>query len=366
MKKYLKLILFGLLALSILLTGCGVLIEPSSWPGISAYEDTVYVAYGGQVYALQLNSGNNLWRFPDEADSNIYFYAAPVLTSDGQLIVGSYSRGGTNSNNLYSLDSKNGNQEWIFDEANNRYIGSPFANEEAIFAPNANNQLYKLDLDGNLISGWSFEANDPLWAQPVSNGDILFLASMDHHVYAFNSESGRLQWPPLDLGSAIASPPTLGENGTLYVGTFGSQIVAIDSRNGKIIWKLDTEDWVWSSPTEADGKLYVGDQSSTFLIIDASSGIELWRMTADGAIIGSPLIVGENIYFATESGSVYMLEADGENDWDFKIIKQLEGRILGPLVLAGEFILIGVVDADAILVAIDYNGNQEWVFSPEN
>jgi outer membrane protein assembly factor BamB len=122
---------------------------------------------------------------------------------------------------------------------------------------------------------------------------------------------------------------------------------------------------VWSNPAEAEGKLYVGDQSGTFLILDSSSGDELWRMKADGAILGSPLIIGEKIYFASEAGSVYLVEAEGRNDWKYDVIKNIEGRLLGPLVAAGDLILIGVVEAEVILVAINQDGNQEWAFTPD-
>lgn len=365
MKKYSAILIFSMLALSFLVSGCGVLIEPSSWPGISAYEDTVYVAYQGQVYALQVSNGIERWRFPDEADSNINFYAAPVLTDDDQLLVGSYSSGANNNNYLYSLDPGRGNEIWRFEDASNRYISSPFVSANAIFAPNADNSLYKLDLAGVPIRNWSFQSDEPLWAPPVLEGGSIYLASMDHRIYAIGEESGRIQWISIDLGSAIASPPIVGINGNLYVGTFGSQIVSINPINGKVLWATDTKDWVWSSPSEADGKLFVGDQSGTFFVLDSSSGVELWRMKADGAILGSPLIIGEKIYFASEAGSIYLLEATGDNGWKYNVIKNIEGRLLGPLIAAGNLIIIGVIEAEVIVVAIDQDGNQEWAFSPD-
>lgn len=365
MKKNTLILIFSMFALS-LLSSCGVLIEPSSWPGISTNEDTAFVAYEGHVYALQLSNGIERWRFPDEADSNINFYAAPVLTDDNQLLVGSYSSGANNNNFLYSLDPGQGNEIWKFEDASNRYIGSVFASTKAIFAPNADNTLYKLDLNGVPIRNWSFQADEPLWAAPVLEDGNIFLASMDHRLYAIGEESGRIQWVTKDLGSAIASPPIVGENGNLYVGTFGNQIMSINSTNGKVLWATDMEDWVWSRPAEADGKLFAGDQSGTFIILDSSSGIELWRMTADGAILGSPLIIGDKIYFASEAGSIYLVETNGNNDWKYNVIKSIEGRLLGPLVTAGDLILIGVVEGEAIVVAIDLDGNQQWAFEPNN
>ena len=366
MKKNSQLLIISLFAVGFILSGCGVLVNPSSWPGIAADESTVYVASGPHLYALQLNNGNLKWRFPNESDSDISFYAAPVLTDDDQLLAGSYSASGNNGYSLYSLDPNRGNEIWQFPEASNRYIASPLVSGEYVYAPNADNTLYKLGLNGRPVIGWSFEADDPLWAQPVLDGNSLYLTSMDHHIYALDAESGRIQWSSTDLGSAIASPPLVGANGTLYLGTFGSQILALNPANGDVIWRVDAEDWVWSSPSEAEGKLFVGDQSGVFYILEVDSGDELWRMQADGAILGSPLIIGEKVYFATETGSVYLVESSGEKAWGFAIIKQIEGRILGPLVVAGDFILVGVIESESLIIAIDQDGSQVWSFSPDN
>ena len=281
-------------------------------------------------------------------------------------MVGSYSKGGNNGFSLYSIDTNKGTENWQFPDAGNRYIGNPLITDEFIYAPNADNTLYKLDLDGNLIAGWSFQADDPLWAAPVLVGSSLYLTSMDHHIYALDAKSGNFQWSPNDLGSAIASPPLVGANGTLYVGTFGSQILAINPANGAVLWRTNSEDWVWGSPSEAEGKLFVGDQSGTFYILEADSGDELWRMKADGAILGSPLIIGEKIYFATEAGSVYLVEPSGEQAWSFVVINQIEGRILGPLVAAGDLILVGTIESDILITAINQDGSRVWSFSPEN
>lgn len=366
MKKSSILITLLLIAVSAGLSGCGTLVNPSSWPGITVGKESAYVAYGPHIYSLKLSSGNEEWRFPTESDSKISYYAKPVLTEDGQLIVGSYSQGGSNGNNISNLDADNGRENWKFDEANNRYISSALVAGGMIYAPNANKTIYKLDIDGYIMSNWGFSADEPLWAQPLLVEETIYVASMDHHLYALNMTNGYIQWTTIDLGSALASAPTYGENGYLYVGTFGSQVYAIKSSSGQVVWSIDTEHWVWESPAYSNGKLFFGDESGTFYVLDAETGDEIWRMEANGAILGTPVIIAGQVYFATETGSVYVLTQDGEDDWDEEIIKNIDGRVLGSLVLAGDLLLIGVVESesDDIVIAIDLSGNQEWSFAP--
>ncbi len=103
MKNKLILVILTLIVLTISLSACtGGQALASGWPGIAADNETAYVAFNTHIYAVNLTNGLELWRYPQEADNNITFYAAPSLTEDGQVIAGGYD------NILYSLDAKTG------------------------------------------------------------------------------------------------------------------------------------------------------------------------------------------------------------------------------------------------------------------
>ncbi|MDH3943215.1 MAG: PQQ-binding-like beta-propeller repeat protein [Anaerolineae bacterium] len=366
MKKIRYPTIFSLLALSLFLGGCGTLINPSSWPGLAVEGESVYIAYGSHVYALQLSNGAEQWRFPEEAENSLSFYSAPVLDGDGSLYFGSYSQSASNGNNIYKVDQKNGNETWHFDGASNRYIASALVVDGALYAPNADSILYKLSTDGQWLEDWSFQGEEPLWAQPQIDEGVLYLTGMDHHVYAIEESSGEVIWITEDLSSAIASTPLIGDDGNIYIGTFGSQVLAIDKDTGTTQWTAEMDDWVWGTPAILDGNLYIGDQSGTFMVLDSESGEQLWSLQADGGIIGTPLVIDERVYFGTEAGKIYRIETTESGDWDFSIIHTVEGKVYSPLVLAGDILLIGVVEGESILVVIDMDGNEKWDFSPEN
>lgn len=82
-----------------MLSACaGAANTATSWPGLTVDDQFAYVAYNTQVYAVDLSNGKEVWRFPDEPDNSVTFFADPELTDDGQLIVGGYDF------NLYSLE----------------------------------------------------------------------------------------------------------------------------------------------------------------------------------------------------------------------------------------------------------------------
>jgi outer membrane protein assembly factor BamB len=191
------------LLLSLFLSACGSAIGASSWPGITVDEESksVYVAYNQHVYSLDAETGRESWRFPAEADNGTSFFASPVISGEDQLLIGGYDK------ILYSLNPQNnGRINWQFDTAGDRYIGSPLVTDEGVFAPNADGMLYGLSNAGQ--DNWSFDSGDALWASPTSDGDLIFLPSIDHNLYALSAQNGNVSWQQ-DLGGGIVGSAKL-------------------------------------------------------------------------------------------------------------------------------------------------------------
>jgi outer membrane protein assembly factor BamB len=157
-KKYIPFITLALL--SILISACsGGAGISTSWHGLASNKDTAYLAAGTQVYAIDVNTGSEKWRFPEKANPK-GFYTNPVLTPDGQLLVPSYD------NKLYSLNPATGAENWNFPDAHNRLVGSPLVTNDMIYQPSSDGYIYALDMTGKLV--WKQETSEPLLAQPAS------------------------------------------------------------------------------------------------------------------------------------------------------------------------------------------------------
>ena len=332
----------------------------NSWPGlmIDAEQDTLYIANNTFVYALNLSNGTEKWRYPAEADNKVTFFAPPSFTSDQQLILPSYDT------NLYSLNPETKAVTWTFPEAKNRYIASALVMEDQIVAANSDNSLYSLDLSGQLL--WTFETGHSLWGKPATDGEIVYLPSMDHHVYALQADSGAVVWETDDLGGALVAQPVLGEDGILYIGTFGSEIVALDTkRQGQIVWRTPTNGWVWSSVLLQDGVLYFGDLSGSLFALDAATGSEKWKFAATDvqkpAISGTPAILGDTLYYVTEGGSIFALDwSNGGQKWS----KQFDANFYPGPMIVDDTIYLASMGGDELVIALDANGNQKWEFIP--
>ncbi|KAA3644968.1 MAG: hypothetical protein DWQ07_16335 [Chloroflexi bacterium] len=351
----LRILLPTLAALT--LSACGGVFANTSWPGLTADADTVYVAFNQQVYALQAENGAERWRFPAEADNSQNFYAPPTLTEDGTLIAGTYD------NLLYGIDANTGSQAWMYEEATKSYIGSSVVAGDKVIAPNSDHFLRAVNVNGNSVStSWSIETEEGFWSEPLVDGERIFVASMDKNLYALDADTGDNIWT-FEMGHASLGTPVLSENGVLYIGTLGSHVLAIDADRGTRIWEAPTDDWVWGSVTYADGVVYATDVSGYVYAFDADRGQELWRFDAGGSISGAPLAHGDAIFVGNEDGEVVSLDLQGQLNWR----KTPGGRVLSDPVAVGEdLILFGVIEADDFVYAYDTAGSLQWSFSPDN
>lgn len=360
-RPYSYLLILIVILLGGLLSACaGGASTVTSFPGVTVDLDseTVYLANGPIVYAINPANGAEKWRYPAEANNKISFYAAPALTQDGQVIVGGYD------NVLYSLDAATGELNWTFTEAQNRYVASPLAHGEYIFAPSTDSYLYALDLDGNLR--WKYQTGHEQWGTPAMNGTNVYVPGMDKFVYALNAESGELIWKTEPLGGAVISQPTLDLDGMLSVGTFGSELIALETSSGKVAWRLQAAGWVWSGPLLQDGILYVGDLGGKLHALNALDGSIIWQKDPDTSeipgISGKPLILNDVLYYITRSGGLYAVDPiSGDPRWS----KTFEGEFYtSPIAFGDEVILISPYGVDQLLIALDASGNQKWSFTP--
>ena len=345
-------VLIGLLLMALLLGGCASGLTSSAWPGVSVDAKYAYVAGGPYVYAVDLTSGAQVWRFPDKASVANPFFATPALTPDGsQLIVGGYDK------KLYSLDPKTGKSTWQFTQARDRWIGGALVTDKMIYAANADYNLYALNLQGTLQ--WSFEADQSIWGAPVSDGTNIYFGTLGKRVYAVNASTGKQVWMQ-KLDGAVLGSPVLGKNNTLYVGTYGGTVYGLNSTSGENVWSKQASTWIWTGPVLNDTNLYVGDANGKLFAFPVSGNGQPWSKDLSGAIIGAPVVNGDNIFVGTEAGSVYRLDLAGTNASPVAV----SGKIYATPVAAGDLTLVAPTDGSATLVALDQTGALKWSFIP--
>jgi outer membrane protein assembly factor BamB len=346
-----SLVLLGAFALS----ACGTSTSTSSWPGLAADASQAYLANGSFLYAVRLTDGAKVWQYPDKAGTQ-HFYSNPVVTSAGQVLVGSSGV----DNGLASLDAATGSAKWAAPfTASDRWVAPPLVVGDAVYAANNNGTLYVLSLASGLQQ-WSMPLGGQMWAAPVTNGKLVFVPSLDHFLYAVDPSARKVAWK-LDLGGAAPSSAAISPDGaSLYVGSFAKKVFGVDAASGAVRWTAPTEDWVWSSPVLDGDTLYVADLSGNLYSLGAPNGKNAWPdLQPDGPITGSPTALSNGMLVATESGTAVAFDRTGNKTWDVTV----GGTIYTTPVAAGTTIAIAPLNSDYLLAGVSPDGKVLWKFT---
>lgn len=332
----------------------------NTWHGLAADADRAYVSAGSLIYAVDLKNGGEAWRYPPKVDGNILYFANPVLTADGQLLIGSAGK----NHDLISLDPATGKEKWAkaFSGAKGGWVASPLVLNDKIYAPNTDGFLYILDMSGSQVAD-PIEIGGALWSAPVTDGTLIYLSSLDHHVHIVDPAEHTVKHE-VDLGGAIPNSPTTGSDGA-YVSSFASAIEFIKP-NGEhnVITKIENR--IWGSPIVDGETLYYADLKGKVYSLDLASGKQNWFVQPNGPVVANLLIVGDQIYVASEAdptsalGTLVALDREGKTVWS----KEVGGKLYTTPVASGDLILVAPYLADFTLAAYDVEGKQAWKFTP--
>lgn len=280
----------------------------SAVPAISQ-DTTIYLSPVNGPFTALKSDGNSKWHY----ESNwplVYGQAGPssaTIDQYGTIYFGWYDTTGTRNTAVYALNP-NGNLKWVTDT------------KELI----DNHNSITIDYNSNL-----YIAEDTL-------------------VQAIDS-SGSTKWSYNTKGE-IRSPVTVGNDGTIYIGT------AIDS-TGKLyaLTSSGEEKWVksLSDPVTASVALYEGNQiyvetGSVIRSFELSGDIQ-WQFDADGSIQGISVDNEGTSYFGTDSNSLYAINKEGNTTWKFN--SQSKINFSTPPVI-GKDNMLYIGSADSSLYAI--------------
>ena len=111
----------------------------------------------------------------------------------------------------------------------------------------------------------------------------------------------------------MESSPTIGSDGTVYVGSHDKKLYAINGKSGVKLWEFETGQLVGSSPAiGSDGTVYVGSGDKKLYAINGKTGVKL----------SSPAIGSDGTTVYVGSGHMTKLYAingkTGVKLWEFE------------------------------------------------
>ncbi len=206
---------------------------------------------------------------------------------------------------------------------------------------------------------WAFRTGDWGASSPsIGTDGTIYVGSRDGYLYAINPD-GSKKWA-FKTGGDVDSSPAIGSDGTIYVGSWDKNLYAINP-DGSQKWAFKTGKRVSSPAIGSDGTIYVGSYDKNLYAINPN-GSKKWAFKTGDGVDSSPAIGSDGtIYVGSSDFYLYAINPDGSQKWAFKTVYIVNSS---PAIGTDGTIYVGSWDKN--LYAINPDGSKKWAFKTGN
>lgn len=254
----------------------------------------------------------------------------------GSLIIQSNGLDG-----VVAFNRETGAQVWRLSIPNGAE-GNAALIRDRLFLGASDGNFYAIETSTGQIL-WAFQTNSEILSEPLLEEGIVYFLSGNNVVYALDASTGKQVWlySRQDTSSFSirgGSKPAY-HNGNLYLGFSDGSLVALQAKNGAIVWEVQLNRNkkfrdVDASPVVDGDRLYIPSYDDKLYCIALSHGEVLWRV--DGGGYSAVTLVDDKIVYPTTTGEVRVLKrSNGDRFWTYKLkqgiatqVKSLKGLLV--------------------------------------
>ena len=308
-------------------------------------------AVDGGVHALDLKTGQSVWRYASELP-----LSGGPGAGEGLVVVGSL--GG----DVIALDAGNGSERWRA-RVNSEVITAPLVAQGHVFVRGNDGRITALDA-ANGERRWFSEQELPSLTvrgnAPLAWGPgVLFSGNDEGTLTALGMQDGRVLWKQavglaegrseLDRMADVDSGPLI-DGVMLFASSFRNRTIAIDGPSGRPMWQSD-HGGIGGMAVSPYGVL-VSSPAGTVYLLDRNNGAALWsqpvlarRSLTGAAVQGDYAVVGD-----IEGYLHWMRLSDGE-----MAARERSGRkpIKGQPLVADDILLVQTIDGELNAFRLD-------------
>ncbi len=212
--------------------------------------------------------------------------------------------------------------------------------------------------------------NGRIRLHPAFAGTLVFAASPDGRISAYNAADGNQAWQ-VDSDLEISGGPGAGE-GLVVVGTENGEVLALNTRDGSEVWRKQVSSEILSVPVADQNIVVVRTGDGKLYGLSVQDGSRLWvydRAVPALSLRGNstPVISGDWVIAGFDSGRLVSVELkDGQLVWESRIaipsgrseLERLVDIDADPVVHNG---MIYVVTYQGRIAAVDmHSGELVW------
>jgi outer membrane protein assembly factor BamB len=162
---------------------------------------------------------------------------------------------------------------------------------------------------------WKY-GDKPLLEFPPSIVDgTMYFVDNDGFAHALDTETGKSRWSRR-IARLNAATPTYSKGRLYIVNMEPGQVLSLNARNGRQIWKKPLPCRSESSPVVVRNRMYFGCENGVLYALRTSNGARVWETSVAGAIKGAPAYKDGTLYVGDYGGAMTAVRAsNGEVRW---------------------------------------------------
>ncbi len=201
---------------------------------------------------------------------------------------------------------------------------------------------------------WEFKTGDAVEGAPAIVDGIVYVASLDKHLYAIDLATGKQKWK-VKLGAMKASPCVKGDR--VYVGTLDGLFYCLKCADGTKVWEFETAGEIMAGCNFHGRNVLIGSHDSTLYCLN-ELGKKVWEVKTDGPVNGSPAIIGDTTFVAGCDSILHILDAKTGKELG---TVELNGQAAATAAVEGDFAYIGTMANTVVAVNLKKK-ERAWTF----
>jgi outer membrane protein assembly factor BamB len=259
----------------------------------------VYVGtLGGQLCALDADTGAVLWRRPVDALPGDTVWTSPAV-ANGVVYFAANRPWAV----LYALDAATGATLWTASPTLSIIVASPTVANGVVYLAFNDHSIVAVDAqNGGTL--WSADGGAGMYSSPAVADGRLYVAVHNRGLLALDAATGAELWLAPMSGPQWSSP-AVGRGGVVYVGSRDDErLYAFAGATGAPVWSAPLGDWVHSSPAVTAGTVYAGANDGRLYALSARTGQQLWStpLAPTGGIFSGPTVANGVVYTTSGQG----------------------------------------------------------------
>jgi eukaryotic-like serine/threonine-protein kinase len=220
--------------------------------------------------------------------------------------------------------------------------------------------LIALDLTTGKLK-WEYKTSDVGLGEssPAVAGDLVLVGDLGGILHAVGAADGKARWT-FKTGTEIKSSPVVAGD-RILIGSYDGHLYCL-SREGKLLWKVQTQGPVHATPAIHDGVAYIAGCDEILRAIRIADGKELFTMSSGAYTGASPALSGSRAFYGTYENEVLAVDLAAKKFiWRYRHPER-NFPFLSSAAVAGGRVFVG--GRDKMVHAIDAGtGKAIWTFT---